>query len=140
MHRDSKFIFESYKALKEQSNLQNVQQDDVQNIVGQIKQEVEGKDIAQVLALVQGSNLSADVKKAMQQLLQNGNVLSIYKQIKGIPAAAQSNPDLVNLQAGSVSEPGSPSATGYNQPTSTPAPTSKPVAPTAGKKPLRFSF
>ena len=138
MHKDSKIIFENYKSIKEQSNLQNVQKDDVQNIVGQIKQEVEGKDIAQVLALVQGSNLSTDVKKAMQQLLKNGNVLAIYKQIKGIPAGAQSNPDLVNLQPGSVSEPGSPSATGYK-----PSPTVPSQTKTTGvvaTNPLRIKI
>jgi len=126
MHRDSKFIFESYKTLKEQTN---------NDIVNEIKSEQ--AEMAKVLAIIQGSNLNADVKKAMQQLLQNGNVLTIYKQIKSLPSGYEKNPDLVNLQSGSVSEPGSPSATGTKQPS--PAPSSGPT-PQPARPPMRLSF
>ena len=94
MHRDSKFIAEAY--------LKNINEETV---------DIDVQELGNVINLVASSNLPAVVKANVQNLLKNTNVVSLYKQTKSNSNLGTTDADAVNLQAGSVSEPGSPSAT-----------------------------
>jgi hypothetical protein len=117
MQKDSKLIAEAYlKKLNEgmrvvpapasnPADSQKVPAEDEQTV------DMDVQELGNVINLVASSNLPAVVKSNIQQLLKNTNVVSIYKQTKGVNKAGTEDADTVNLQPGSVSEPGSPSAT-----------------------------
>ena len=116
MNRDSNTIFENYKLVREQT-----------------EQNVDKQELSQANDVVQKSNLPENIKRSIQDLLMNDNVVNIYKQVKGLPQGYEKNPDLINLQPGSVSQPGSPSASGFG------SSSASPVAST-NKAPMRISL
>jgi len=107
MNKDSKNIFESYQFLKEQANASI----DPSTVMVRLDQLLDrhGKEM----------NLPVGELNKLKQFIFSELVLDKYKTFVAQPLKMQSSPvgdaDTVNLQPGAVSEPGSPSATGYPQ-------------------------
>lgn len=112
MQKDSKLIAEAYfKKLNEGMSVRPAPVDQKPSDEDEQTVDMDVQELSSVINLVANSNLSPVLKNNIEQLLKNNNVVSIYKQTKSVSSAGTEDADTVNLQAGSVSEPGSPSAT-----------------------------
>jgi hypothetical protein len=139
MQKDSKLIAEAYlKSLSEGMKVvpapvdKKAEDEDEQTV------DMDVQELGNVINLIASSNLPVIVKNNVTQLLKNSNVVGIYKQTKGVSDVGAQDPDTVNLQAGSVSEPGSPSAT--TGAASQQAPSNLTYRPQQAPQDKRFSF
>jgi hypothetical protein len=107
MNKESNTIFESYKHIvKEQTDMADPSKVMIRldNLINRYSKELmlDGKEITK-----------------LKQFLFDANTLQSYENFVPQAMQMQSSPvdadaDTVNLQPGAVSEPGSPSATGYS--------------------------